>query len=378
MIRAGPAQTVDKIPFRQQSATKAQAAFIAAGERRGERASANPGFAGFAINLNRMYPAANFSISSLRRRNNCPNGIPSLGFSRGSCYCRAVRKEVDMPCFVNLPLSWVYKDEGWLDWFIASRVAPELGLDTIALGLPRPWHQRVAARLRDAGLACAVHLPFMGVEPCAVDAAERNAGRKWLRMGAGLAKLYGAAHMIGHPYYETPRDGPDQARCSPAWLKASLHAWQELPERGCAPLFLENTYESSPLPLAALVSHLSGAAAPGSVGVCFDVGHWYSFAGGNFRGDLDAWLAQLTPFRLHLHLHDNSGEADEHLGLGQGGVPLERLFAALKGADLTATMEPHDAESFRHSLTWLNKNPEAARLIGWTGCSPAKLPLPRH
>ncbi len=275
-----------------------------------------------------------------------------------------------MPCYVNLPLSWVLRDEAWLDWFIAARVSPELGLDPASLSLPRDWHRRIAQRLSDAALPCSVHLPFMGVEPCATDETERESSRRQLRIGADLAKMYGAAHMIGHPYYEAPRDGANNAQCSAAWLDCSLEAWKDLPERGCAPLFLENTYETSPLPVAAVVGRLAEASAPGAVGACFDVGHWYSFAGGNFRENLEDWLAALRPFRLHLHLHDNHGKHDEHMGLGQGGIPLERFFALLEGAELTATMEPHDAEAFTHSLTWLQKHPAAAALTGWKGLSP--------
>lgn len=281
-----------------------------------------------------------------------------------------------MPCYVNLPLSWVRRDEAWLDWFIAARIAPELGLDPASLGLPRSWHERIAARLRDAAIPCAVHLPFMGIQPASGDPAERANSRSALGLGADLASLYGAAHMIGHPYYQAPRDGASNRDASAAWLDTSVDAWRDIPRRGGAPLFLENTYETAPEPVAAVITALIAATDAASVGVCFDVGHWYSFAGGSLRDNLKDWLAVFALFRTHLHLHDNNGAHDEHLGLGRGGVPLADFFAGLSGRrNLTATMEPHDAEAFIHSADWLMKNPAAAALIGWPGFS-ADAPAP--
>lgn len=281
-----------------------------------------------------------------------------------------------MPCYVNLPVRWIHQKNDWLDWFLAGRIAPELGLDAASLALPDTWHERLAARFRDAGIACAVHLPFMGVDPGVADVSRVRAAREALRRGAVLAKIYGAAHMIGHPYYRVPELPGREDPVDPAWLERSLLAWPELPGIAETPLFLENTYETSPRAIATLAGALQ-TGGTGSVGVCFDLGHWHSFAGKGRPEDLDPWFEAYAPFALHLHLHDNDGSCDQHLGIGRGGVPFDAVFARLAafGRPVTATLEPHDVEAFLSNIKWLEANPDAAACIGWESPRADAMPL---
>ncbi len=279
-----------------------------------------------------------------------------------------------MPCYVNLPARWVHERAAWSGWFVNGRVAPEFGLDAASLALPDAWHQDMAARFRDAGLACAVHLPFLDVDPGVPNKAAASRAGDMLRRGAFLAGLYGARHMIGHPYYRTPQGEKEADR----WLEASLAIWPELPRIAGVPLFLENTYETSPDAIAALAAMLQREAAGGpTVGVCFDVGHWRSFAGQRDPAELDPWLEAFCPFALHLHLHDNDGSFDQHLGLGAGSVPFAALFAKLKTrrCRVTATLEPHDAKAFATSVAWLAEHESIAGFLNWEPPRMDALPL---
>ncbi len=276
-----------------------------------------------------------------------------------------------MPCFVNLPLRWVYNQSAWTGWFINGRIAPEFGLDLVSIDLPDAWHKDLAKRFRDAGLACAVHLPFLGIDPADPDAAKAATARKALRRGAELARIHGAAHMIGHPYYRL-----DDRNIDGQWLEKSLLAWPALPEIGNAPLFLENTYERSPRPLVALLEGLRRSSGP-AAGVCFDLGHWHAFAGKSLEQELDPWLDAFAPYAMHLHLHDNNGSHDEHLGMGGGSVPFEALFARLeaRGKKVSATLEPHNVESFAGSIAWLASHRAIAASLGWEAPRMEYLPL---
>jgi len=280
-----------------------------------------------------------------------------------------------MPCFINLPLRWLHNEPAWVDWFVGGRIAPELGLDGTSIRLADSWHEAMAARFRDAGLAVAVHLPFLDIDPCDLDEAKAASARTDLKRGAELARLYGAAHMIGHPYYRPRKEGREKDDAGGRWMEMGLLAWPEIPAIGNAPLFLENTYERDPAAIAALVDAL-GAKGPG-FGVCFDVGHWHSFAGYKEARDLDLWLDAFGPFAVHLHLHDNNGSSDQHLGLGRGSVPFAELFTRLaaRGKTVTATLEPHDVKAFSSSITWLLDRKDAAARIGWETPRLEALPL---
>ncbi|MCC8193025.1 MAG: sugar phosphate isomerase/epimerase [Deltaproteobacteria bacterium] len=277
-----------------------------------------------------------------------------------------------MPCFINLPLRWVHEQPAWTDWFVSGRIAPELGLDAGSLALAAKWHQDMAARFADAGLSCAVHLPFWAVDPSDPDAEKAALAGDALRRGAELAGIYRARHMVGHPYHRTR----SREKRMDAWLEASRRVWPELPRIAGAPLFLENTYETAPDGIALLVRSLREAGEPG-VGVCFDLGHWRTFAGKSAQEELDPWLDAFCPFALHLHLHDNDGTADQHVGMGSGDVPFDALFAKLatRGKSVTATLEPHDTESFAASIAWLGTHAAVASRLGWEKPRMDALPL---
>lgn len=280
-----------------------------------------------------------------------------------------------MPCFINLPLRWVHDESAWTEWFINGRIAPEFGLDAASLALPDAWHEAHAARFREAGLPSSVHLPFMGVDPGVPDPEKAAAARRALRRGAELARIYGARHMVGHPYYRLPdQDGA----IDPGWIARSLEVWPDLPMISGSPLFLENTYETSPKPLVDLLEALQakGRSGPG-IGVCFDVGHWHAFAKKKRPEELDPWLDAFEPFRMHLHLHDNDGSFDQHLGMGCGDVPFEALFARLaaRAKPVTATLEPHDVEALVNSTAWLEAHGAAAKSFGWAPPRLEALPL---
>ena len=52
-------------------------------------------------------------------------------------------------------------------------------------------------------------------------------------------------------------------------------------------------------------------------------------------------MAQLRPYIVELHLHDNRGSFDDHIAVGDGTFDFEKLFFLLKGRDLIYTIEGH-------------------------------------
>jgi len=256
--------------------------------------------------------------------------------------------------FVNLPLSYLAAHPGALERLAARGLWPELGLDAASLdALPESWHEDAARRLAAAGLRCGVHLPFYDLRPGSADPFILTASRERLAKAAAVARIYAPTHLIGHPSLGTPLapDSPEamRQRCRETWL-SFLDKWP-----GHPPLYLENTFDADPDGLAELAASLAGE----SCGVCFDVGHWHSFAGGSRRRDLDRWLSRLGPYIGHLHLHDNAGGHDEHLGLGAGDVPFKAFFARLSklGLTPTATLEPHSEAALAQCLAYIARRP---------------------
>ena len=60
----------------------------------------------------------------------------------------------------------------------------------------------------------------------------------------------------------------------------------------------------------------------------------------------------MSPWLAHLHLHDNNGRRDEHLGIGRGKFDFQGLFKFLTKHDLQPliTLEPHSEDDLWVSL----------------------------
>src|SRR5512137_1956446 len=67
------------------------------------------------------------------------------------------------------------------------------------------------------------------------------------------------------------------------------------------------------------------------LGLVLDIGHAYTC------GTLHDFLGH--PALTHVHLHDNSGEGDELLALGRGGIDLMPVLKRIEEGELTAALE---------------------------------------
>ena len=83
------------------------------------------------------------------------------------------------------------------------------------------------------------------------------------------------------------------------------------------------------------------------LGLVLDVGH------ANTCGTLQEFLNH--PALTHVHLHDNTGEGDEHLAIGQGKIELLPVLKAIEERDLTATLELKNEKAVIESLEALER-----------------------
>jgi len=93
---------------------------------------------------------------------------------------------------------------------------------------------------------------------------------------------------------------------------------------------LENKQRGRNLPLIAteqdhldLVRHLDSPFCRAT----FDAGH-----ANTYHLDLTSYVLTLAPYLANVHLHDNRGDADEHLPLGSGTIIFPQLLEALNEA----------------------------------------------
>ncbi len=109
-------------------------------------------------------------------------------------------------------------------------------------------------------------------------------------------------------------------------------------------IVLENVFDPEPDHLLNLHERLDG-----SFGFCFDTGHFLLFS----EISLDEWLSLLGDSLSEIHLHDNRGDRDSHLPLGEGVFDFRYLFDHINKNDLSPLMvlEHHTREETLQSLT---------------------------
>lgn len=206
--------------------------------------------------------------------------------------------------------------------------------------------ERAGAMLANAGLEVTVHAPFHDLNPGGLEPLVVEATRHRFVQTLDAAERLGARLVVFHPGYEHWKYGGRDY----LWLEQSLRFWPEFVARAGRQKYLlavENIFEIEPSTLAKLLTELDSPW----IGHCFDVGHWHLFS----DRSLDEWFAALGPQIIHLHLHDNFGQADDHLPVGEGEIDFPLLFRLVKELAVPPrmTLEAHDREALLRSLSGL-------------------------
>jgi sugar phosphate isomerase/epimerase len=192
----------------------------------------------------------------------------------------------------------------------------------------------------------AIHAPYEDLDPGHPDESKREEALRQLTMTCALAQAAGASYVVAHTGFDPAQAGPDPV----GWKARSLETWQALlaqPAADGVALALEHMFEPEPSLVRALVESLPVHR----VGVCLDTGHINCFA----RGSPRDWWAALGDRITVLHLHDNLGDDDEHLGIGEGTFDFDALFRWLQRSNLTpfTTIEGRDPQAVVTSLSAL-------------------------
>lgn len=183
-----------------------------------------------------------------------------------------------------------------------------------------------------------LHAPFAELCPAAIDPLVREVAKRRFLQAAALAKRYGAEKMVVHSgfiplvYY-------------PEWFAPQAAAfWRVfLNDVDGLTLCVENVMETSPDVLRQIAEQVNDPR----LRICFDVGHAFCQS-----GELAPWLDALAPYISHVHLHNNHGSFDEHLGLPDGTLDMAAVIRQLEALAPQATYTL-EVRSARASVEWL-------------------------
>lgn len=190
----------------------------------------------------------------------------------------------------------------------------------------------------------ALHGPFGDLCPGSFDPLVREVARFRLEQAYQVAMRLDVEHIILHHGYV-----PHTSRHA-GWVQRSGEFWQAfLAEKSPALQFhLENLLEEP-----AILADVIAAIDRPNVTVTLDIGHAHC----NSHTSVVRWIETLGSQIGYVHLHDNHGETDEHLGFGQGTIPLvEVCHALLEYAPHAVWAIEAEGEGIAASLRWLEEH----------------------
>ncbi len=227
-------------------------------------------------------------------------------------------------------------------------VGPEIYLSAKTLDSLAPGHaEKTAESVRAAGVrSVTFHAPFEEIWPGARDEEARELAVRRLRQAVSLAQVFRPLGIVVHGgYYGWLYDfGADK------WFEPALRTFgdvAETAEKAGVDLFLENVFDEVPDHLL----RLRNALGSKRIGYCFDAGHATLFSALPAHKWVEAYGMDLR----ELHIHDNLGQRDDHLPVGEGSINFRGvLYATLEaGASPILTLEPHRREHFHRGLAAL-------------------------
>ena len=245
--------------------------------------------------------------------------------------------------FARVPLERLKSEHTQLQ---RQELNPEVYISGAAVRQLSAIGRRRFERLLAAFAGHTLHAPFLDLAPGALDDDVRDLTRRKLDRVMEAAAQWGSRLVVMHFNYD-----PVYYRgYFPGWLERAAELFRGLAASGPR-IALENISEPTP----AVYLQLAECIGSDRIIPCFDFGHHRVFATVSF----EKWLRALRPCRrIHFHLHDNDGDRDSHLPLGQGRIDWVRAKRAMAslGADFSVTLESHTPRDLDLSLAYYRRH----------------------
>lgn len=233
-----------------------------------------------------------------------------------------------------------------LEYMIEKGVHPELFFSTDALDTVLPEQvESLAASLETNGISCTIHAPFGDLSPGSEERLVREATRFRFKQICAVASRLRPKVMVFHPGYDKWRYGEKQS----LWLKHAIDTFSQVLKDteniGCT-IAVENIFEEEPSTLLTLIEAFNHPR----LRHCFDVGHWNLFHAESIG--LEEWFAALGNHIAEVHIHDNSGNKDDHLPVGEGMIDFNLYFSLLNryAPGAVRTIEAHNKECLERAI----------------------------
>jgi len=202
---------------------------------------------------------------------------------------------------------------------------------------------------QDRGLRVTVHSPLADVNIASPVASFRTAVLKRLEKSILLSSQLQSNLWVFHPGLQT---GISHFYPDLDWqlnLK-SVRQLKAFADQCGIEISIENCPEPFPFLLRSVRDFLRFYDELGEtdIGLTLDVGH------SNTNSQTYEFINTFPDRIVHTHLHDNHGDFDNHLGIGEGNIDWTSTVRALKDIDYKGTLLIESEKNIQQSLTKLS------------------------
>ncbi|MCX9011470.1 MAG: sugar phosphate isomerase/epimerase [Candidatus Methanoperedens sp.] len=240
---------------------------------------------------------------------------------------------------VNNPFDWAYDLEelGFTGWEVVSEGKQQLNNDTLS---------EIKNIIETTDLVLTLHLPFSDLNLASLNhpiwKETIRQMSKCLERASDFVEL-----AVVHPGHLSPlgMQLPEMAwRQNIEGLQAVCDAAADLGiQIGVENMVnMQFIFGKQPGEVLGMIESLERE----NVGLTLDIGH------ANTNGMVDEFLSDLSRV-IHVHLHDNKGKSDEHLGLGKGNVDWKKVIKSLDGYKGRAVTEARTVQEGAASLQYI-------------------------
>lgn len=192
-----------------------------------------------------------------------------------------------------------------------------------------------------------IHAPWAGVNVATPNSALRRAVLKRLEQSIIFAGQLDCKLWLFHPGSKT---GVSQFYPGKDWQNNlnSVRKLLKVAKRECVNIALENTPEPFPSLMKSVEDfHRFYQDFGDDIGMVLDVAH------ANINNQIEAFIKQFSEKIVHIHVSDNNGECDLHLGIGQGNINWKNFAKLVKQISYSNLIMIESISNIQESLNAL-------------------------
>jgi len=206
--------------------------------------------------------------------------------------------------------------------------------------------------VEERGLSLSIHAPFADVNIASISPIMRNSALRRLKKSMKFSARLNPTVWVFHSGVRSPISG----MLSNIDWKLNLNSIRELlheAKKYDLKIAIENFPESSAFLVRGVEDFeklyedldLDGS----SLGIAFDVGH------ANIGGYIDEFMEKFGDRIVHVHIHDNDGKMDSHLGIGSGSINWIRVVDSLKKMNYRSVLVIESIRDVEESIKRVKK-----------------------